>query len=54
MLIWHGSRGGLEDRTFRVHIEHSGATLPDTHTSHNLSSIELFGENDGICHARHN
>ncbi|MDU3295041.1 MAG: aromatic-ring-hydroxylating dioxygenase subunit beta, partial [Pseudomonas aeruginosa] len=30
------------------------ATLPDTRTSHNLSNIELLGEDDGICRARCN
>ena len=50
-LIWYGNRGGLEDRVFRIRTERSSATLPDTRTSHNLSNIELLGEDDGICRA---
>ena len=53
-LIWYGNRGGLEDRVFRIRTERSSATLPDTRTSHNLSNIELLGEDDGICRARCN
>ncbi|QIE91218.1 benzoate 1,2-dioxygenase small subunit [Pseudomonas nitroreducens] len=53
-LIWYGSRGGLEDRVFRIRTERSSATLPDTRTSHNISNIELLGEEDGICQVRFN
>ncbi len=53
-LIWYGSRGGLEDRIFRIKTERSSATLPDTRTSHNLSNIELLGEADGQCQVRFN
>lgn len=53
-LIWYGNRGGLEDRVFRIRTERSSATLPDTRTSHNLSNIELLGEDDGICRVRCN
>ncbi len=53
-LIWYGNRGGLEDRVFRIKTERSSATLPDTRTSHNLSNIEVLGEDEGMCHVRCN
>ncbi|KOX65731.1 benzene 1,2-dioxygenase [Pseudomonas psychrophila] len=53
-LIWYGSRGGLEDRVFRIKTERSSATMPDTRTSHNLSNIEIVEEADGLCQVRFN
>ena len=53
-LIWYGSRGGLEDRVFRIKTERSSATVPDTRTSHNLSNIEIVDQADGLCQVRFN
>ncbi|MEG7360977.1 benzoate 1,2-dioxygenase small subunit [Pseudomonas sp. UMC631] len=53
-LIWYGNRGGLEDRVFRIKTERSSATMPDTRTSHNISNIEVLGEEDGLCQVRFN
>ncbi len=53
-LIWYGSRGGLEDRVFRIKTERSSATIPYARTSHNISNIELLEQVDGFCKLRYN
>lgn len=53
-LIWYGSRGGLEDRVFRIKTDRSSATMPDTRTSHNISNIEILEVADGLCKLRFN
>lgn len=47
-LIYYPSKAGLEDRIFRIRTERSSATVPATRTSHNLSNIEIFSQEDGI------
>ena len=53
-LIYYPSRGGMEDRVFRIRTERSSATIPDTRTSHNISNIELLEQADGFCKVRFN
>ncbi|MFL6716789.1 MAG: benzoate 1,2-dioxygenase small subunit [Burkholderiaceae bacterium] len=53
-LIYYPSRQGLEDRVFRIKTERSSATMPSTRTSHNISNIEIEGEEGGVCTVRFN
>ena len=54
-LIWYGSRGGLEDRVFRINTERSSATsLPEPRTSHNISNVEILEQAEGVCRPRFN
>lgn len=54
-LIYYPTRGGLEDRIFRIRTERSSATsLPEPRTSHNISGIEILEQRDGLCFARFN
>lgn len=49
LLIWYGNCGGLEDWVFCICIECFSVILLDICILYNLSNIELFGEDDGIC-----
>ena len=53
-LIYYASRSGLEDRIFRIETERSSATMPDTRTSHNISNVELEGQEGDIVTVRFN
>ena len=53
-LIYYPSRQGLEDRVFRIKTERSSATMPDTRTSHNISNVELEGQEGDIVTVRFN
>lgn len=53
-LIYYPSRQGLEDRVFRIKTERSSATMPSTRTSHNISNVEVEGEDNGVCTVRFN
>ena len=54
-LIWYGHKGGLEDRVFRIRTERSSATsLPEPRTSHNISDVEILGQDGGACRLRFN
>jgi benzoate/toluate 1,2-dioxygenase subunit beta len=53
-LIYYPSRGGLEDRVFRIRTERSSATIPDTRTSHNISNVEIIERNGDVVKVRHN
>ena len=54
-LIWYGHKGGLEDRVFRIRTERSSATsLPEPHTSHNISNVEILEQAGGECRLRFN
>jgi benzoate/toluate 1,2-dioxygenase subunit beta len=54
-LIWYGHKGGLEDRVFRIRTERSSATsLPEPRTSHNISNVEITGQDGGLVTLRCN
>ena len=53
-LIYYPNRQGLEDRVFRIKTERSSATMPDTRTSHNISNVELEGQQGDIVTVRFN
>lgn len=53
-LIYYPSRDGLEDRIFRIKTERSSATMPDTRTNHNISNVELEGQEGDIVTVRFN
>ncbi len=54
-LIYYPHKGGLEDRVFRIRTERSSATsLPVPRTSHNISNVEIVGQQDGACKLRFN
>jgi benzoate/toluate 1,2-dioxygenase beta subunit len=53
-LIYYPNRQGLEDRVFRIKTERSSATMPNTRTSHNISNVEIEGEEGGVCTVRFN
>ncbi|WP_027349074.1 benzoate 1,2-dioxygenase small subunit [Halotalea alkalilenta] len=53
-LIYYPSREGLEDRVFRIKTERSGATTPEPRTSHNISNLELLGQDEERAELRFN
>lgn len=54
-LIYYADKSGIEDRVFRIKTDRSSATsLPEPRTSHNLSNIEVTGEEDGLIKVRFN
>jgi benzoate/toluate 1,2-dioxygenase beta subunit len=53
-LIYYPSRGGLEDRVFRIKTERSGASTPEPRTSHNVSNIEVLAERGNEVDVRYN
>lgn len=54
-LIYYGHKGGLEDRVFRIRTERSSATsLPEPRTSHNISNVEILGQDGTECKLRFN
>ena len=53
-LIYYPSRGGLEDRVFRIRTERSSATIPDTRTNHHLSNIEVVEQSGNTVKLRFN
>ena len=54
-LIYYAHKGGLEDRVFRIRTERSSATsLPEPRTSHNISNVEITGQDEAACTLRFN
>lgn len=53
-LIYYPSRGGLEDRVFRLRTERSAASFPWTRTSHHFTLLHAETGTDGITRARAN
>lgn len=54
-LIYYGSKQGLEDRVFRIRTERSSATsLPEPRTSHNISNVEISGQDGAVLQVRFN
>ena len=47
-LIYYPTRGGLEDRVFRIRTDRSSATsLPEPRTGHNITNVEVLARRDG-------
>jgi len=53
-LIYYPNRDGLEDRIFRIKTERSGASMPEPRTNHQITNIEITGEQAGIVAVRFN
>ena len=54
-LIYYNNRGGLEDRVFRIKTDRSSATsLPEPRTSHNISNVEIVGQDGDLVEVRFN
>ena len=54
-LIYYNNRGGLEDRVFRIKTDRSSATsLPEPRTSHNISIVEIVGQDSDVVEVRFN
>ena len=54
-LIYYPTRGGLEDRVFRIKTDRSSATsLPEPRTSHNLANLEIIRLDGESCELRFN
>ncbi len=54
-LIWYGNRGGLEDRVFRIRTDRSSATsLPEPRTGHNITNVEIIGQEGDSVDVRFN
>lgn len=54
-LIYYPDRSGIEDRVFRIKTDRSSATsLPEPRTSHNISNIEVLGQEGGQISLRFN
>lgn len=43
-LIYYSTRGGLEDRVFRIKTERAGSSLPEPRTTHNITNLEILGQ----------
>lgn len=54
-LMYYPDRAGIEDRVFRIKTDRSSATsLPEPRTNHNLSNIEITGQDGPRLQARFN
>ena len=54
-LIYYPSKGGLEDRVFRIRTERSSATsIPEPRTSHNISNVEVIESRGPLVDVRFN
>lgn len=54
-LMYYPSKGGLEDRIFRIRTERSSATsLPEPRTSHNISNVEVLDRRGALVDVRFN
>jgi benzoate/toluate 1,2-dioxygenase beta subunit len=54
-LIWYGNRGGIEDRVFRIRTDRSSATsLPEPRTGHNITNVEILGQDGDSVEVRFN
>ncbi|BDH45287.1 benzoate 1,2-dioxygenase small subunit [Salmonella enterica subsp. enterica serovar Choleraesuis] len=53
-LIYYASRDGLEDRIYRIKTERSAASTPEPRTTHQITNIELLGEEQGQIRVRYN
>jgi benzoate/toluate 1,2-dioxygenase beta subunit len=54
-LIWYGNRGGLEDRVFRIRTDRSSATsIPEPRTGHNITNVEILGQEGDTVDVRFN
>ena len=54
-LIYYANRGGLEDRVFRIRTDRSSATsLPEPRTGHNITNVEITGQDGGVAEVRFN
>jgi benzoate/toluate 1,2-dioxygenase subunit beta len=54
-LIWYGNRGGIEDRVFRIRTDRSSATsLPEPRTGHNITNVEILGQDGDTVEIRFN
>lgn len=43
-LIYYPNREGLEDRVYRIKTERSGASTPEPRTTHQISNLEVLGQ----------
>lgn len=54
-LMYYPDRAGIEDRVFRIKTDRSSATsLPEPRTGHNLSNIEITGQDGAQIELRFN
>ncbi|MEA5155134.1 benzoate 1,2-dioxygenase small subunit [Raineyella sp.] len=54
-LMYYPSKGGLEDRIFRIRTERSSATsLPEPRTSHNITNVEVLDRRGALVDVRFN
>lgn len=53
-LIYYRNRQGLEDRVYRLRTGLSTASNPAPRTSHNLSNVELIGQEGDVFEVRYN
>jgi benzoate/toluate 1,2-dioxygenase beta subunit len=54
-LIYYPNKGGLEDRVFRIRTDRSSATsLPEPRTGHNITNVEITGQDRGVVDVRFN
>ncbi|MCC3748975.1 benzoate 1,2-dioxygenase small subunit [Rouxiella badensis] len=53
-LIYYHTRGGLEDRVYRIKTERSAASTPEPRTIHLLSNIEVLSDEGNQVEVRYN
>lgn len=53
-LIYYHTRGGLEDRVYRIKTERSAASTPEPRTTHLLSNIEVLSDEGNQVEVRYN
>ena len=53
-LIYYPNREGLEDRVYRIKTERSGASTPEPRTTHQISNLEVLGQDGDRVELRFN
>ena len=53
-LIYYPNREGLEDRVYRIKTERSGASTPEPRTTHQITNLEVLGQDEQRVELRFN
>ena len=53
-LIYYPNRNGLEDRVYRIKTERSGASMPETRTTHQWSNLEVLNQDETTAEISYN
>ncbi|MBW7984938.1 benzoate 1,2-dioxygenase small subunit [Enterobacillus tribolii] len=53
-LMYYPSRGGLEDRVYRIKTERSSASTPEPRTTHMIGNVEMLSGDGQRAEVRYN